>query len=78
MAAKPKISHGYRKEYIPCWNHTTEKLYEEYQKQAIPIWEKKYISINKYYKERWIEITENLDFTHSSQNVWFYYWETQI
>lgn len=70
-AAKRNIPRGYRKEYIPCWNQETEKMYLEYQKTANPKLGQQILqAIANSRKEKWENTTKDLNFTTSSREAW--------
>lgn len=69
--AKKCIPRGYRKEYIPCWNEDSDRLYAEFQDNDDPETAKELLkSLDEARKQRWISTVENLNLTHSSRAGW--------
>ena len=69
--AKKCIPRGYRKEYIPCWNEDSDRLYEEFQENEDPETAKELLkSLDHARKQRWIETVENINMAHSSRKGW--------
>lgn len=69
--AKKHIPRGFRKEYIPCWNEDSDRLYAEFQENEDPNTAKELlISLNEARRQRWNETVENLNMTHSSRKGW--------
>lgn len=69
--AKKCIPRGYRKEYIPCWNEDSDRLYTEFQENEDPDTAKELLkSLDIARKERWINTVENIDLKRSSRQGW--------
>lgn len=69
--AKKCIPRGYRKEYIPCWNEDTDRLYAEFQENEDPETAKELLaSLNEARRQRWTDTVTNIDLTHSSRKGW--------
>lgn len=70
-AAKRNIPRGLRKQYIPCWNDTIENLYAEHQQTGNPDTGKRILEqLSDARKQKWMDLTSNLNFTHSSRKAW--------
>lgn len=71
LAAKRHVPRGYRAEYVPTWNTECTELYDEFRlnhnNDAADLLVK---ILNEKRRERWHEMTSNLDFTHSSRKAW--------
>ena len=66
--AKKTIPRGYRKQFIPCWNEESDRLYEELKDSEDPETAKQLLqSLDDARRSRWCETVESLDFTHSSR-----------
>lgn len=66
--AKKCIPRGYRKEYIPCWNEDSDRLFEEFRESEDPEIAKELLkSLDEARRMRWIETVESIDMTHSSR-----------
>uniref|UniRef100_H2ZTA1 Endonuclease/exonuclease/phosphatase domain-containing protein n=1 Tax=Latimeria chalumnae TaxID=7897 RepID=H2ZTA1_LATCH len=71
VAATKSIPHGYRTEYMPCWSKESERLLAEYNiTQDLETATALLDSLDEDRLARWREITENLDFSHSSRKPW--------
>ncbi len=69
--AKKCIPRGYRKEYIPCWNEDSDRLYAEFKDNDDPETAKELLkSLDEARKQRWINTVENMNLTHSSRKGW--------
>lgn len=69
--AKKCVPRGYRKEYIPCWNENTDRLYAEFQDNEDPETAKELLkSLDEARKQRWINTVENIDLSRSSRKGW--------
>lgn len=69
--AKKCIPRGYRKEYIPCWNEDSDRLYEEFKESEDPETAKELLkSLNEARRSRWIETVEKMDMKRSSRKGW--------
>lgn len=69
--AKKCVPRGYRKEYIPCWNDDSDRLYAEFQDNEDPETAKELLkSLDEARKQRWIETVENINMTKSSRKGW--------
>lgn len=65
------ISRGFRKQFIPGRDDSCTELINEFQRTEDSNRADKLIStLNKKISQRWCEITENLDFKHSSYKTW--------
>lgn len=70
-AAKRNVPRGFRKQYIPCWDKSTETLYVKYQKNGDPEMGKQILEeLNESRKEKWKDLTSQMSFTHSSRKAW--------
>lgn len=70
-SAKSSIPRGYRKEYIPCWNEDSDRLYAELQDTPNPETAKELlISLDEARKQKWISMVESMNMTHSSRKAW--------
>lgn len=70
-SSKKHIPRGFRKQYIPCWSERSKELlkkYEETNEESIA--DELLESLHENRKERWMELVENLDLTHSSRHAW--------
>uniref|UniRef100_H3AUL8 Endonuclease/exonuclease/phosphatase domain-containing protein n=1 Tax=Latimeria chalumnae TaxID=7897 RepID=H3AUL8_LATCH len=70
VAATKSIPRGYRTEYMPCWSKESERLLTEYITQDLETATALLDSLDEDRLARWREITENLDFSHSSRKPW--------
>uniref|UniRef100_H3ALS0 Endonuclease/exonuclease/phosphatase domain-containing protein n=1 Tax=Latimeria chalumnae TaxID=7897 RepID=H3ALS0_LATCH len=71
VAATKSIPRGYRTEYMPCWSKESERLLAEYSiTQDLETATALLDSLDEDRLVRWWEITENLDFSHSSRKPW--------
>uniref|UniRef100_H3A334 Endonuclease/exonuclease/phosphatase domain-containing protein n=1 Tax=Latimeria chalumnae TaxID=7897 RepID=H3A334_LATCH len=71
VSATKSIPRGYRTEYIPCWSKESERLLAEYNiTQDMETATALLDSLDEDRLARWQEITENLDFSHSSRKPW--------
>lgn len=69
--AKKHIPRGFRKEYIPCWNDTSERLYKDFLENGrTEVADNLLHSLNDSRRQKWIETVENLDLKHSSRRAW--------
>lgn len=69
--AKKCVPRGYRKEYIPCWNEETDRLYNEFQETEDPETAKELLkSLDEARKQKWIDTVENIDMRRSSRKGW--------
>lgn len=69
--AKKCIPRGYRKEYDPCWNEDTDRLYEEFCETEDPSIAREMLkSLDEARRARWIETVESIDMTKSSRKGW--------
>ncbi|KMQ82898.1 rna-directed dna polymerase from mobile element jockey-like protein [Lasius niger] len=65
------IFRGFRKEYIPFWNDTSERLYKDFLENGrTEVADDLLHSLNDSRRQKWIETVENLDFKHSSRKAW--------
>jgi len=65
------IPRGFRRRYVPCWSQESEELLEEYERTQSPeVADELLSSLEKGRQERWTELTESLDFRHSSRKAW--------
>ena len=70
-AAKSSIPRGYRRTYIPGWDENCEQLYDEYNNSEDPVKANELLdSLNIKRREKWHNLTSNVDFTHSSRKAW--------
>ena len=68
---KKSIPRGYRKEFIPCWNEKSDRLYAELQHTESQETAKKLLkSLDEARKARWCQAMESMDFTKSSRKPW--------
>lgn len=66
--AKKYIPRRYRKEYIPCWNEETDRLYEEFKNDGNPATAKEMLkSFDDARRQKWCQTVESLDFCKSSR-----------
>ena len=74
-AAKASIPRGHRRVYVPGWDeecetyallHDNATSYEESQEAATALLN----HLDNRRREKWIEETENINFTHSSRQAW--------
>ena len=74
-AAKKTIPHGYRNNYIPCWNTECESFYRTFLKSpqgddlslaATALLAK----LDRKRRDRWSEAVRSIDFSHSSRKAW--------
>lgn len=69
--AKKCIPRGYRKEYIPCWDEDSDRLFEEFRETEDPEIAKELLkSLDEARKKKWIATVESIDMTHSSRRGW--------
>lgn len=69
--AKKCIPRGFRKEYIPCWNEDSDRLYEEFRTSQNPeVADELIKSLDDARKSEWSKTVANLDFKHSSRKAW--------
>lgn len=69
--AKQTVPRGYRKEYIPCWNEDSDRLYNEFLETESPETAKELLkSLDEARKKKWIHTIENIDMTRSSRKGW--------
>lgn len=69
--AKKCIRKGYRKEYIPCWNEDSDRLYAEFQENDDSETAKELLeSLDNAGKQRWTNTVESLDLTRPSRKGW--------
>ena len=69
--AKKCVPRGYRKEYIPCWNEDSDRLYEEFKETEDPDTAKELLrSLDEARRRRWIETVEGMDMKRSSRKGW--------
>lgn len=69
--AKNNIPRGYRKTYIPGWSRECTTLYEEYENGHDPDVADELIQcLDSSRREKWRELTESLNFQHSSKKAW--------
>ena len=70
-AAKTTIPRGYRKDYIPCWSTNIENLYNTYKENPTQDLANEILTaLNKSRKDKWNNLMENMNFTHSSRSSW--------
>ncbi|EFA13161.1 hypothetical protein TcasGA2_TC015965 [Tribolium castaneum] len=70
-AAKKFIPRGFRKNYVPCWSDETKSFYNAYVSNPNPENADAVLnSFNKARKEKWNNLMEDLNFTHSSRSSW--------
>lgn len=74
-AAKRAIPRGCRKNYTPCWDQTSQDIYESLDNSDSPEelherTERLMTHLNSRRQKRWIETVESIDFTHSSRKAW--------
>ena len=68
---KKSIPRGYRKEFIPCWNKESDRLYAELQHTESQETAKELLkSLDEARKARWCQAMESMDFTKSSRKPW--------
>ena len=74
-AAKKTIPHGYRNNYIPCWDAECEYLYKIFLQS--PQGDDSSLAatslLSKLVRKRrdwWSEVVRSIDFTHSSRKAW--------
>ena len=68
---KKHIPRGFRKRYIPGWDQECEKLHNDFQENPNSVKADALLSIlNENRKEKWINLTENIDFTNSARKSW--------
>ena len=74
-AAKKSIPRGRRNIYIPCWDAECEDLYQTFlhssngdqsSKAATTLLSR----LDKKRRDRWSEVVQNIDFSHSSRKAW--------
>ena len=74
-AAKKTIPHGYRNNYIPCWDAECESLYKTFLQSpqgddsslaATALIAK----LDRKRRDRWYEAVRSIDFSHSSRKAW--------
>lgn len=54
--AKGCVPRGYRKEYIPCWNEDSDRLYAEFQEtESLEIAQELLQSLDQARREKWID-----------------------
>lgn len=69
--AKKCIPRGFRKEYIPCWNEDSDRLYEEFHNNPNPeIADELVKSLDDARKSEWFNSVSQMDFKHSSRKAW--------
>lgn len=69
--AKVDIPKGFCKEYIPCWNEETDRLYEEFRENHNPdVAKKLLLSSDEARKQAWISTVSKVDLKHSSRKAW--------
>lgn len=69
--AKKHIPRGYRKEYIPCWNEESDRLYEEFRHTESPETAKELLkSLDEARRSKWKQTVESIDFSKSSRKSW--------
>ena len=62
---------GYRKEYIPCWNEDSDRLYEELEDTENPETAKELLrSLDDARRSKWTQTVASLNFTMSSKQAW--------
>lgn len=70
-AAKRHIPRGVRKEYIPGWNDTCEKLYKDFQENGeIDVADELINNLSEARRKKWTDTVETMDFKHSSRKAW--------
>lgn len=70
-SAKKNIPRGVRLEYIPTWDRTCSALLEEFQQTENRDKASQLFNyLNTKRKERWEQVTANMDFKHSSRKAW--------
>ncbi|EFA11691.1 hypothetical protein TcasGA2_TC005049 [Tribolium castaneum] len=70
-AAKKFISRRFRRNYVPCWSDETKSFYNAYASNPNPENADAVLnSFNKASKEKWNNLMEDLNFTHSSRSSW--------
>lgn len=70
-AAKKTIPRGFRKQYVPCWNSETERLYKEFcESGENEVADELIHSLDNARKEKWLKTVESMNFTHSSRKAW--------
>lgn len=70
-AAKKSIPRGFRKEYIPGWNEEASRLAAEFEENSSQETAKELLkSLDHARKEKWMNIVEGMNFTHSSRKAW--------
>lgn len=69
--AKSCIPRGFRRDYSPCWNEETTRLYQDFQRTSDPsIANQLLTSLDNMKAEKWRKTVENMNFTHSSRKAW--------
>lgn len=69
--AKNCVPRGYRKEYIPCWNEDSDRLYAEFLDTESPEVAKELLqSLDEARRQRWTKTVESIDLTRSSRQGW--------
>lgn len=70
-AAKKAIPRGFRREYVPCWNLETERLYKEYCESGdSEVADDLIHSLDNARKVKWLKTVEEMNFTRSSRKAW--------
>lgn len=69
--AKKYIPRGFRKEYVPCWNEDSDRLYEELKNSYDPETAKELLrTLDDARRARWSKTMDDMSFTRSSRNAW--------
>lgn len=70
-SAKKTIPRGFRKEYIPCWNEDSDRLYNEFcTNESQETADELLLSLDEARKQEWASSVGNMDFKHSSRKAW--------
>jgi hypothetical protein len=70
-AAEKSIPRGHRHSYTPCWTKQCESLLQEYERDGNEVTANSLIRLlDEERKKRWLEKMNEMDFTHSSREIW--------
>jgi len=68
---KKHIPRGFRKRYIPGWNSECDELFNQFKESNDSnIADHLITKLHEQRKNKWIELSEKLDMTHSSRKSW--------
>ena len=74
-AAKKTIPHGYRNNYVPCWDAKCKSLYRTFlqspqENDSCLAATALLAKLGRKRRDRWSEAVWSIDFSHSSRKVW--------